>query len=64
VDRVVPQSQADEFVKELKKGGGKEGVDWRYKVYEGEGHGFRKGENVKDALEEELRWWRERCLKK
>lgn len=64
VDRVVPQSQADEFVKELKKGGGKEGRDWRYKVYEGEGHGFRKGENVKDALEEELRWWRERCLTK
>lgn len=63
-DRVVPQSQADEFVRELKKGGGKEGVDWRYKVYEGEGHGFRKAENVKDSLEEELRWWQTRCLKR
>ncbi|GAC96413.1 hypothetical protein PHSY_003993 [Pseudozyma hubeiensis SY62] len=62
-DRVVPKSQADQFVQELKKGGGKEGRDWRYKVYQGEGHGFRKGENVKDALEEELRWWREKCLK-
>ncbi|EST07536.1 GPI-GlcNAc transferase complex, PIG-H component, conserved domain protein [Kalmanozyma brasiliensis GHG001] len=63
-DRVVPQSQADEFVRELKKGGGKEGVDWRYKVYEGEGHGFRKAENVKDSLEEELRWWQTRCLRR
>ncbi|KAJ9478365.1 hypothetical protein PHBOTO_001927 [Pseudozyma hubeiensis] len=62
-DKVVPKSQADQFVEELKKGGGKEGKDWRYKVYEGEGHGFRKGENVKDSLEEELRWWREKCLK-
>ncbi|CBQ71775.1 conserved hypothetical protein [Sporisorium reilianum SRZ2] len=61
-DRVVPQSQADEFVKELRKGGGVEGRDWWYKVYEGEGHGFRKSENVKDALEEELAWWRTRCL--
>lgn len=61
-DKVVPKSQADEFVKELKKGGGKEGRDWRYKVYEGEGHGFRKAENVKDSLEEELRWW-QRCLR-
>ncbi|TKY86715.1 hypothetical protein EX895_004355 [Sporisorium graminicola] len=61
-DKVVPKSQADEFVKELKRGGGVEGRDWRYKVYEGEGHGFTRSENVKDALEEELRWWQTRCL--
>lgn len=61
-DKVVPKSQADEFVKELKKGGGQEGKDWRYKVYQGEGHGFRIGENIKDSIEEELNWWQTRCL--
>ncbi|SOV04301.1 uncharacterized protein UDID_02317 [Ustilago sp. UG-2017a] len=61
-DKVVPKSQADEFVRQLKKAGGEEGKDWRYKVYHGEGHGFRKAENVKDSLEEELRWWIQRCL--
>lgn len=62
-DKVVPKSQADQFVQQLKNGGGKEGKDWRYKVYEGEGHGFRRAENVKDSLDEELRWWQNRCLR-
>ncbi|CCF53482.1 hypothetical protein NDA11_000893 [Ustilago hordei] len=61
-DKVVPKSQADEFVRQLKKAGGEQGKDWRYKVYHGEAHGFRKAENVKDSLEEELRWWIQRCL--
>lgn len=28
-------------------------------VFEGEGHGFRKSENVKRATEEELAWYEE-----
>lgn len=62
-DKVVPKNQADEFVKQLKKGGGIQDVDWRYKLYQGEGHGFRNAENIKDSLQEELDWWQQRCLK-
>ncbi|SPO24742.1 uncharacterized protein UTRI_01714_B [Ustilago trichophora] len=61
-DKVVPKTQADKFVQELKNGGGKQNKDWKYIVYKGEGHGFRNGDNVKDALQQELSWWRRNCL--
>jgi len=52
-DMVVPQNQAEMLVDKIKETGGKV----KYILFEGEGHGFRKSENVKRALEEELAWY-------
>ena len=52
-DCVVPLEQATEMEKVVREKGG----DVRLVVLEGEGHGFRRGENVKRAIEEEERWW-------
>ncbi|MCD4753895.1 MAG: S9 family peptidase [Anaerolineaceae bacterium] len=45
-DVVVPPNQSEMIVEELKKNR----VPYIYKVYEGEGHGFRKAETRKDLL--------------
>jgi dipeptidyl aminopeptidase/acylaminoacyl peptidase len=49
-DRVVPPSQAELIVGALDR----RGVPHAYLLYEGEGHGFRKAENIADSLEAEL----------
>lgn len=49
-DKVVPPSQAELMFEALKQ----KGVPVAYVAYEGEGHGFRKGENIKGSLENEL----------
>lgn len=41
-DTVVPRNQSDSIVKSLAA----RGVPYEYHVYEGEGHGFRKPENI------------------
>ncbi|KAL7412312.1 Alpha/Beta hydrolase protein [Mrakia frigida] len=46
-DKVVPPGQAQTMVKKIEDAGGK--VEAVY--YEGEGHGFRKSENIKDSIE-------------
>ncbi len=46
-DEVVPKSQSDMIVKSLKA----RGVPHEYHVYQGEGHGFRQPENVRDYYE-------------
>jgi dipeptidyl aminopeptidase/acylaminoacyl peptidase len=51
----VPQNQAEMIVNKVKDKGGKV----KYILFEGEGHGFRKSENVKRAMEEELAWYEE-----
>ncbi|KAF8664837.1 hypothetical protein AX16_000678 [Volvariella volvacea WC 439] len=53
VDRVVPIEQAKTIVEKIKSKGGKV----EYHVYEGEGHGWRRAENIKDALERELHFY-------
>jgi len=53
-DKVVPLDQALAMEKVLKE----EGKDVKLVIFEGEGHGFRKEENVKAATEEEERLWR------
>jgi len=50
IDRVVPKEQAELIVEKVKEKGGV--ID--YKLYEGEGHGWRQEKNIKDALEAEL----------
>jgi dipeptidyl aminopeptidase/acylaminoacyl peptidase len=54
-DRVVPPSQSEIFVEALKKNG----IPHKYITFEGEGHGFRRSENIQFALEEELAFYRE-----
>jgi dipeptidyl aminopeptidase/acylaminoacyl peptidase len=57
-DRVVPMNQAVEMERVLK---GK-GADVTLVVFEGEGHGFGKEENIKRAIEEEEKLWRRTLL--
>jgi len=49
-DRVVPPNQAEELVRILRQ----HGVPHRYKVYEGEGHGWKKPETIADFYRELL----------
>jgi len=49
-DRVVPPNQAEAMVGALDQ----KGIPVAYILFEGEGHGFRKSENVCRALESEL----------
>ncbi len=46
-DKVVPQSQSDSLVEQLQSNQ----VPHLYRVYEGEGHGFRQPENLIDYYE-------------
>jgi dipeptidyl aminopeptidase/acylaminoacyl peptidase len=54
IDKVVPLDQALAMEKVLKEGG----KDVTLVMFEGEGHGFRKEENVKRTMEEEEQLWR------
>ena len=49
-DKVVPPSQSEAIVEALKR----RGIPYAYVAFEGEGHGFRKAENVKRASEAHL----------
>jgi dipeptidyl aminopeptidase/acylaminoacyl peptidase len=49
-DKVVPPPQAEVIVKALEQ----RGIPYAYIAFAGEGHGFRKAENVKRALEAHL----------
>jgi dipeptidyl aminopeptidase/acylaminoacyl peptidase len=52
-DRVVPPKQAELIVGALRE----RGVPHAYLLYEGEGHGFRKAENIVGSLEAELSFY-------
>ncbi len=52
-DRVVPPSQAEEMVAALRE----RGLPVAYIAYEGEGHGFRRAENIKRSLDAELSFY-------
>jgi len=49
-DKVVPPNQAEAMVNALRE----KGIPVAYVPFEGEGHGFRRAENIKRALEGEL----------
>lgn len=49
-DKVVPSNQAELMVSKLRAAG----LPFAYMAFEGEGHGFRKAENIKRALDGEL----------
>ena len=52
-DRVVPPHQAELIVAALRE----HGVPHAYLLYEGEGHGFRRAENIVASLEAELSFY-------
>lgn len=52
-DLVVPLSQAEKMYEALKK----RGILTELVVYEGEQHGFRKAQNIRDSLEKELAFY-------
>jgi dipeptidyl aminopeptidase/acylaminoacyl peptidase len=52
-DRVVPPQQAELIVGALRE----RRVPHAYLLYEGEGHGFRKAENISGSLEAELSFY-------
>jgi dipeptidyl aminopeptidase/acylaminoacyl peptidase len=47
---VVPKEQAESIYESVKSRGG----FVQYKLYPGEGHGWRQEQNIKDALEREI----------
>lgn len=49
----MPPEQAEDIVKTIKEKNGRV----EYVLFEGEGHGFRKAENIKAALEKELAFY-------
>jgi dipeptidyl aminopeptidase/acylaminoacyl peptidase len=49
-DRIVPPNQTELMVAGLKQ----RGIPFGYFLFDGEQHGFRKGENIKRSLDAEL----------
>jgi dipeptidyl aminopeptidase/acylaminoacyl peptidase len=49
-DKVVPPAQAEAIVEALQR----QGIPYAYIAFEGEGHGFRKAENVRRSMEAHL----------
>ncbi len=52
-DRVVPPAQSEMIVGALRE----KGLPVAYRLYDGEQHGFRQAENIKDSLEAELSFY-------
>jgi dipeptidyl aminopeptidase/acylaminoacyl peptidase len=52
-DRIVPAGQMETMVKELQRAG----VKHVWLAFEGEGHGLRRPDNIREALERELRFY-------
>lgn len=52
-DKVVPPNQSEAMVEALRA----KGVQTDYVLYAGEGHGFRRAENIVDVLEKELAFY-------
>ncbi|MGB3768646.1 MAG: prolyl oligopeptidase family serine peptidase [Phormidesmis sp.] len=52
-DKIVPPNQAEAMVNALKE----KGIPVAYLLFEGEQHGFRKGENIKRSLDAELSFY-------
>ncbi|MDO8944113.1 MAG: prolyl oligopeptidase family serine peptidase, partial [Desulfobacterales bacterium] len=57
-DKVVPPEQAEEIVKALRQNG----VAHIYRLYDGEGHGWRKTETIIDCLQQTERFLQQQVL--
>jgi len=54
-DKVVPPNQAEMMVAALEN----KKIPYAYKLYQGEGHGFRQADTITDALNSELSFYRQ-----
>ena len=54
-DKVVPPNQAEMMVEALKE----KNIPYAYRLYKGEGHGFRRAETIIDAFNSELSFYRQ-----
>ena len=52
-DKVVPKEQSIKIYKAILDRGGVV----EYKEYEGEGHGWRKADTIRDAIEREIKFY-------
>ncbi|KAI0134030.1 hypothetical protein BJ170DRAFT_678944 [Xylariales sp. AK1849] len=59
VDKVVPVSQSQIIYDDIKK----RGCQVELITFEGEGHGFRKGENMMTAMQAEEEWWKKTLVR-
>ena len=59
-DFVVPQDQATELAKKIEDKASNE--NFFLELYDGEGHGFRKAENIQDDLKREHGWYQQFLL--
>ena len=57
-DKVVPPDQSEDIVNVLRQ----RGVPHIFRLYQGEGHGFRKSENIGDYLEQTERFLQQYVL--
>ena len=57
-DKVVVPNQSEEIASALRRNG----ITHKYIVYEGEGHGFRKSENIVNCLNETERFLMQHVL--
>lgn len=57
-DKVVPPEQSEKIVDTIKEHGGTVG----YRLFEGEGHGWRRSETIKEAVELEHDWYDKHLL--
>lgn len=59
-DKVVLPEQAEKIVNTIIEQGGADRV--KYRLFEGEGHGFRLSESIKEAVELEHEWYDKKLL--
>jgi len=57
-DKVVPPNQAEEIIAKLQQNG----IQYFYRLYPGEGHGFRKNENILDFYQQVERFLQQNVL--
>lgn len=56
IDAVVPPRQTQDMARTIEQNGGAV----KYIEFEGEGHGWRKADSIRRALEEELAFYQDR----
>ena len=59
-DKVVLPEQAEKIVNTIKEHGGADKV--QYRLFEGEGHGWRRAESIKEAVRLEHAWYDSKLL--
>jgi dipeptidyl aminopeptidase/acylaminoacyl peptidase len=57
-DKAVPPNQAEEIIARLQQNG----IQYFYRLYAGEGHGFRKNENIQDFYQQVERFLQQNVL--